>query len=120
MGVPAGEADRAEEGVGDRPLSRGEVNRSVRAKCTEAAAPDGCGGVGADEVPLCRDQELSARGKSRASEEAPDREGREPSAFLEPTEDGPFAEVDLVGKSWEPQPTIRDPNVKESIWVCGG
>ena len=106
--------------MGDRPLSRGEENRGVRAECSEAAAPDRCGGVGADEVPLCRDQELTARGKIRASEEAPDREGREPSTLLEPTEDGPFAEVDLVGESWEPQPSIRDPNIKECIWVWGG
>ena len=55
MIVPAGSADRAEKRVRDRPLSGGEGNRSVRAQCSEAATPDECGGVRADEVPLCRD-----------------------------------------------------------------
>ena len=55
--VVAAESDRAEEGMYSMPPCGGEVERRIRAQSSKTTAPDQCGGVWSDEVPLLGDDE---------------------------------------------------------------
>ena len=68
--------------MGSIPPCWTEVKGRIRAQSSEATAPDRCGGVGSDEVPLVGGEEKSSRGSGRTVEQAVESKGREPPAFV--------------------------------------
>ena len=60
----------------------------------------------ANEVPQVGEEKLSNRDGCRTGEQAADSEGRESTAFLQLTEDGPFPEINLIANAREAQTSV--------------